>query len=60
MLTKSSDTFFSHYQELISTGAIEADPAQAVVADIADIQRPEIVGERLARQRMAQRAIHQG
>ena len=33
MLTKSSDTFFSHYQELISSGAIEADPAQAEVAD---------------------------
>src|SRR6201987_2565650 len=33
MLTKPSDTFFSHYQELISSGAIEADPAQAEVAD---------------------------
>src|SRR6201987_1961221 len=33
MLTKPSDTFLSHYQELISSGAIEADPAQAEVAD---------------------------
>src|SRR6201997_4119883 len=33
MLTKPSDTFFSHYQELISSGAIEADPAQSEVAD---------------------------
>jgi cell division protein ZapE len=33
MLTKPSDTFLSHYQELISSGAIEADPAQAEIAD---------------------------
>src|SRR5215472_289017 len=33
MLTKPSDTFLSQYQELISSGAIEADPAQAAVAD---------------------------
>src|SRR5215475_1138166 len=33
MLTKPSDTFLSQYQELISSGAIEADPAQAEVAD---------------------------
>src|SRR5215469_17954462 len=33
MLTKPSDTFLSQYQELISSGAIEADPAQAEVAE---------------------------
>src|SRR5690242_3543221 len=33
MLTKPSDTFLSQYQELISSGAIEADPAQAEIAD---------------------------
>ena len=33
MLTKPSDTFLSQYQELISSGAIEPDPAQAEVAD---------------------------
>jgi len=33
MLTKPSDTFLSQYRELISSGAIEADPAQAEVAD---------------------------
>jgi cell division protein ZapE len=33
MLTKPSDTFRSHYQDLISSGAIEPDPAQAEVAD---------------------------
>jgi cell division protein ZapE len=32
MLTKPSDTFLSQYQELISSGAIEADPAQAEIA----------------------------
>jgi cell division protein ZapE len=33
MLTKPSDTFLSQYQELISSGAIEPDPAQAEIAD---------------------------
>ena len=33
MLTKPSDTFLSQYQELISSGAIEADPAQAEIAE---------------------------
>jgi cell division protein ZapE len=33
MLTKPSDTFRSQYQDLISSGAIEPDPAQAEVAD---------------------------
>jgi cell division protein ZapE len=33
MLTKPSDTFLGQYQELISSGAIEPDPAQAEVAD---------------------------
>jgi cell division protein ZapE len=33
MLTKPSDTFLGHYQEQISSGAIEPDPAQAEVAD---------------------------
>jgi cell division protein ZapE len=33
MLTTPSDTFRSHYQGLISAGAIEADPAQAEVAE---------------------------
>jgi cell division protein ZapE len=33
MLTKPSNSFRSHYQDLISSGAIEPDPAQAKVAD---------------------------
>jgi cell division protein ZapE len=33
MLTKPSDIFRSQYQDLISSGAIEPDPAQAEVAD---------------------------
>ncbi len=33
MLTKPSDTFLSQYQDLISSGAIEPDAAQAEVAD---------------------------
>jgi cell division protein ZapE len=33
MLSKPSDTFREHYQDLIASGAIEPDPAQAEVAD---------------------------
>jgi cell division protein ZapE len=33
MLSQPSDTFRSHYRGLISSGAIEPDPAQAEVAD---------------------------
>jgi cell division protein ZapE len=33
MLTKAPDAFYAHYQALISSGAIEADPAQAAAAD---------------------------
>jgi cell division protein ZapE len=44
MLTTPSDTFRSHYQTLISSGAIEPDPAQAEVADALASLEQRLVG----------------
>src|SRR5579871_1714267 len=44
MLTKPSDTFLSDYQNLVSSGAIEPDPAQAEVADAFAALEQKLVG----------------
>src|SRR6516165_4555836 len=49
MLTKPSDTFRSQYQDLIASGAIEPDPAQAEVAEAFANLEQRLVGYKPAR-----------
>ena len=49
MLTKPSDTFRSQYQDLIASGAIEPDPAQAEVAEALANLEQRLVGYKPAR-----------
>jgi cell division protein ZapE len=49
MLTKPSDTFRSQYQDLIASGAIEPDPAQAEVAEALANLEQRLAGYKPAR-----------